>query len=110
MNFVSLLESCKLLLLLVPLNILLITPNMKSILFLLEYISFLNLFLLCNLYFPFLAQLFNGIWPCDFASSFIHFLIGSVSYALSANMYLSLYFFIFRIAEIANLVSNLGPL
>ena len=40
----------------------------------------------------------------------MHFLMGSVSYALSASMYFGLYFFMFLIAAIANRVSNLGPL
>ena len=40
----------------------------------------------------------------------MHFLMGSVSYALSARMYFGLYFFMFRIAAIAKRVSNLGPL
>lgn len=39
----------------------------------------------------------------DFISSFMHFLIGSVSYALSAITYWILYFFKLRIEAIANL-------
>ena len=40
----------------------------------------------------------------------MHFLMGYVSYALSANIYFGLYFFIFLIGVIANRVSNLRPL
>ena len=51
----------------------------------------------------------SGIWSFAFISLFMHLLMGSVSYALSANMYSGLYFFTALIEAIANLVSCLGP-
>ena len=61
-----------------------ITLNTLSTLFLLEYISFLNVLILNLLYHPCLKLNRNGIWSDAFISSFMHVLIAFESYALSA--------------------------
>ena len=98
-----------LLLLFIPEYLRFITLNTLSTLFLLEYISFLNVFILNLLYHPCLKLDRNGIWSDAFISSFMHVLIAFESYALSAIMNCGLYFFRLLIDAIANFVSCLGP-
>ena len=109
LSFVSLFDNCRLMLLFIPLNILFITLNIDSAFFLFEYFFCLKVFFLFNRWCPF-VRVFNDIWFSAFDSLFMHFLIGSVLYALFAKMYFGLYFFIFLIATIAKCVSNLGSL
>ena len=109
LSLVSLFDSCVLLLWFVPLNFLLIVENMLSILFLFMYILCRNIVGLFSLYCPFFALFLRGIWSNALSSSFMHFLIGSVSYALSATMYCGLYFLICLNAGFANCVSYFGP-
>ena len=109
LSLVSLFDSCVLLLWFVPLNFLFIVENMLSILFLVVYILCRNIVGLFSLYCPFFALFLRGIWSNALISSFMHFLIGSVSYALSATIYCGLYFLIFLNAGFANCVSYLGP-
>ena len=110
LSLVSLFCNRVLLLLFIPEYLRFITLNTLSTLFLLEYISFLNIFWLNLRYHPCLKFAFNGIWSKALISSLMQFLMGYVSYALSAIMYWSLYFFRLLITAIANFVSCLGPL
>ena len=82
---------------------------MLSTLFLLEYISFLNVLMLNLLYRPCLKLDLSGIWSDAFISSFMHVFIGFESYDLSAIMNCGLCFFRLLIDAIANFVSCLGP-
>ena len=77
--------------------------------FLLEYISFLNVLMLNLLYHPCLKLDLSGIWSDVFISSLMHVLIVLVSYALSAIINRGLYFFKPLIDAIANFTSCLGP-
>nr|WP_249025027.1 hypothetical protein [Methanobrevibacter arboriphilus] len=86
LSFFSLFDVFCVLLLFIPLNFLFLTLITLSMLFLFEHIWGLNIVGLFSLYCPFLALFFNGIWSKAFISSFIHFLISSVSYALSASI------------------------
>ena len=61
---------------------------------------------LFNLCFPVLGFFFSGIMANAVVFSFTCFLIFFESYALSANIYFGLYFFITFMAAIANCVSN----
>lgn len=110
MSLVSLFCSLVLLLLLFPFNFLFITLNTLSTLFLSEYISLLNVFWLNRLYQPCLKLDLSGIWSDAFISLFMHSLIFSVSYALSAITYFGLCFFKLLMDAIAKVVSCLGPL
>ena len=102
--------SLVLLLLLFPFNFLFITLNTLSTLFLSEYISLLNVFWLNRLYHPCRKLDLSGIWSDAFISLFMHSLIFSVSYALSAITYFGLCFFKLLMDAIAKVVSCLGPL
>lgn len=86
------------------------TLNILSTLFLSEYISLLNVFWLNRLYQPCRKLDLSGIWSDAFISLFMHSLIFSVSYALSAITYSSLCFFKLLMDAIAKVVSCLGPL
>lgn len=110
MGLVSLFCSLVFLLLLFPFNFLFMTLNTLSTLFLSEYISLLNVFWLNRLYQPCRKLDLGGIWSDAFISLFMHSLIFSVSYDLSAITYSSLCFFKFLIDAIAKVVSCLGLL
>ena len=92
-----------LLLLFTPEYFLFITPNTLSTSFLLEYASFLNVFILNLLYPPCLKLDLTGIWSDAFISSFMQVLIAFELYALSAIMNYGLYFFKLFIDAITNL-------